>query len=306
MKDFDFSQYQQLKTPEEWIETALKIPQKKKAPLFFLRPAVIGAAAALVITAAVLLTLRFQFGANPPVAPASVVAPPSVTAVAEDATAAPDSVIATNPEGQTVASESTRQEPETVVVTTPAGETVVVIVPAATRTASPPTTAPAATATVPSGTAAASTRPSGSQPVTQSVPTQPSTAPVTDTVIEPATEVQPATGENPIMDAPDGVYCGTITLQCAANSPFYQDGTVHVRIIPTQEEDQRPYTFPTALQKTDGWGTENAEKTAVIDPLSVGVELASDYYIIEVTDNRGNRKEWYAALSEDSSFIFYL
>ena len=299
MKESDFSQYKQLKTPEEWIDKALKIPNKKKAPLFFLRPAVIGAAAALVITAAVVLTLRYQFGAKPPVAPESLTAPPSVTVAAEESVGTTGIAAATAAEGGTAPVCT-----GTAAATAPEGETVASGLPASVQTVPKPTAAPYTGASAAESTAASGA--SDPQPLTQAAPTQQTTAPVTEQATEPVTEVQPATEDKPAVEVPDGVYCGTLTLMCPANSPFYQDGTVHVRIIPMTEEGL-PYTFPTALTMvSDGWSAEKAEKTAVLDPLRVGVELAGDYYIVEVTDSRGNRQEFYAALFEDSSFIFYI
>lgn len=57
MTEKDFRQLKDLRTPEEWIENALLIPQKKNKPLFLLRPSVIGAAASLLIIVAAALTL---------------------------------------------------------------------------------------------------------------------------------------------------------------------------------------------------------------------------------------------------------
>ncbi len=53
----DFRQLKDLRTPEEWIENALLIPQKKNKPPFLFRPSVIGAAASLLIIATAALTL---------------------------------------------------------------------------------------------------------------------------------------------------------------------------------------------------------------------------------------------------------
>ena len=55
--NFDFSQLKSVKTPENWIETAVNIPQKKKPLPFILRSYVIGTAASLVIVAAAVLTI---------------------------------------------------------------------------------------------------------------------------------------------------------------------------------------------------------------------------------------------------------
>ncbi len=57
MTEKDFRQLKDLRTPEEWIENALLIPQKKNKPPFLFRPSVIGAAASLLIIATAALTL---------------------------------------------------------------------------------------------------------------------------------------------------------------------------------------------------------------------------------------------------------
>ena len=58
-----FSQLNSLKTPEGWIEAALQIPTNRKKPLpRLLRPAFIGAAAALIIVTAVIWTLALHAG----------------------------------------------------------------------------------------------------------------------------------------------------------------------------------------------------------------------------------------------------
>ena len=64
--NFDFSQLKSFKTPENWIETAVNIPQKKKPLPFILRPYVIGTAASLVIVAAAVLTILLSSGGKPP------------------------------------------------------------------------------------------------------------------------------------------------------------------------------------------------------------------------------------------------
>ncbi|MBQ2358125.1 MAG: hypothetical protein II395_05210, partial [Ruminococcus sp.] len=57
MTEKDFRQLKDLRTPEEWIENALLIPQKKTKQPFLFRPSVIGAAASLLIIATAALTL---------------------------------------------------------------------------------------------------------------------------------------------------------------------------------------------------------------------------------------------------------
>ena len=63
LNEFDFSQLQQLRTPENWVEAAVHIPQEKQKPrLLRFRPYSVGAVAVLVIVAVTLLTLLLQTG----------------------------------------------------------------------------------------------------------------------------------------------------------------------------------------------------------------------------------------------------
>ena len=67
MKKLNFDALTQFEVPESWIERALDAKPKKK-PLW-LRPVVIGSAASLVITAAVVLTLWLHTGGSAPLSP---------------------------------------------------------------------------------------------------------------------------------------------------------------------------------------------------------------------------------------------
>ena len=80
MSDFRFTAFDNLKTPESWIEKAVNIPKTNKKPIpMFLRPTVIGSAAVVCLVTAVVLTLRLTFGfGKPPVNPGQAVAPHSL------------------------------------------------------------------------------------------------------------------------------------------------------------------------------------------------------------------------------------
>lgn len=83
MKKLNFDALTQFEVPESWIERALAAKPKKK-PLW-LRPVVIGSAASLVITAAVVLTLWLHTGSSAPLSPKTEL-PVQPSAVAADKT----------------------------------------------------------------------------------------------------------------------------------------------------------------------------------------------------------------------------
>lgn len=83
MKKLNFDALTQFEVPESWIERALDAKPKKK-PLW-LRPVVIGSAASLVITAAVVLTLWLHTGGSAPLSPKTEL-PVQPSAVAADKT----------------------------------------------------------------------------------------------------------------------------------------------------------------------------------------------------------------------------
>ena len=108
----NFNQLKSVKTPESWVENALKIPteQKKPLPLFF-RPAIIGTAAGVALAAVLGVLLFMTLGRN------SIPVRPSVqsTSVSQDNT----TPTFTTPQGEIYV---TTPQGDTQPVTTPQGQ----------------------------------------------------------------------------------------------------------------------------------------------------------------------------------------
>ncbi len=112
----NFNQLKSVKTPESWVEKALKIPseQKKPLPLFF-RPAIIGTAAGVAFAAVLGVLLFMTLGRNNiPVQPST-----QSTAVPQDSTAPTfttpqGEIYVTTPQGATQPVTTQRGQPATV------------------------------------------------------------------------------------------------------------------------------------------------------------------------------------------------
>ena len=178
----NFNQLKSVKTPDSWVENALKIPteQKKPLPLFF-RPAIIGTAAGVALAAVLGVLLFMTLGRN------SIPVRPSVqsTSVSQDNT----TPTFTTPQGE-------------IYVTTPQGDTQPVTTPQGQpATVSPvqnqPTSEPAGTGSTvrPSSPAVSPTQPGTTNPGATVKPTAPTVKPTSPAVVptqapttEPGTE----------------------------------------------------------------------------------------------------------------------
>ncbi len=177
----NFNQLKSVKTPESWVENALKIPseQKKPLPLFF-RPAILGTAASVALAAVLGVLLFMTLGRNSiPVLPAT-----QSTVASQDNT----TPTFTTPQGE-------------IYVTTPQGATQPVTTPQGQpATVSPsrgqPTTEPAETGGVlrPFSPVVSPTQPGTTQPGATASPTSPpapTTKPSIPVVGPPAPTIQP-------------------------------------------------------------------------------------------------------------------
>ncbi len=172
MKKLNFDALTQFEVPESWIERALDAKPKKK-PLW-LRPAVIGSAASLVITAAVVLTLWLHTGGSAPLSPKTElpVQPSAVAAGKTESTLQNESTAPTipsatgsdTPDGGALTVASAAQA----VTQAPATQPTVTSGAKPTQAAQPVTTKP----TVPT------------QPTTTAQPTQPTQPPLRITDLE--------------------------------------------------------------------------------------------------------------------------
>ena len=178
----NFNQLKSVKTPESWVENALKIPteQKKPLPLFF-RPAIIGTAAGVALAAVLGVLLFMTLGRN------SIPVRPSVqsTSVSQDNT----TPTFTTPQGE-------------IYVTTPQGDTQPVTTPQGQpATVSPvqnqPTSEPSETGSTvrPSSPTVSPSQPGTTNPGATVKPTAPTVKPTSPSVVptqapttEPGTE----------------------------------------------------------------------------------------------------------------------
>lgn len=178
MKKLNFDALTQFEVPESWIERALDAKPKKK-PLW-LRPVVIGSAASLVITAAVVLTLWLHTGGSAPLSPKTElpVQPSAVAAGKTESTLQNESTaptISDTPDGGALTVASAAQA----VTQAPATQPTVTSGAKPTQAAQPVTAKP----TVP--TQPVTTKPTmPTQPTTTAQPTQPTQPPLRITDLE--------------------------------------------------------------------------------------------------------------------------
>lgn len=281
MNEFDFTQMKNLKAPEEWVENAVNIPKKKQKSVFvFLRPQFIGSAAAVVlVTAAVLMTLLLQHGApKPSLTPAPMIV---TTAATEPFESVPEST--TQAAAQTTAAtEATKRE--TVVPVTESTPEHATAPAKAPSSASPqiPTTAATAPATNPQ---------SPTQPATQSAtetPTQPATQTATEPAEAPAeetvdTETDPA--NPPVETVPRDIFYGEVTVRISPKCPLYQSKYLYIAVLDSSGRDCSHYTI--ARKLTDG--------KIMFPPQSFNIYLynGEDYILRVYSQNGLERRAWF-------------
>ena len=290
---FDFSQLKSFKTPENWIETAINIPQKKKPLPFILRPYVIGTAASLVIVAAAVLTILLSSGGKPPLGnERSFAVQPAVTVPTEiiEETNASGEVIATHVV-PAITDGTTPQATEIIEVTNALGEVIAtqavpVTSPSAGNTA-PQTTAEASTTSAAAPTAAETT--ASETPWTTTVPEIIST---TDDISEEVETLSPAWDETqtvtePVQEthAPD-VFTGNLTLIITPDSPLF--GSVFVKLDFYNESGAKvdsTVAVKPILNEMTGY------KTASFYPYGNGMNLYCwQTYTLRVYDTKGNSR----------------
>ena len=294
---FDFSQLKSFKTPENWIETAIKIPQKKKPLPFILRPYVIGTAASLVIVAAAVLTILLSSGGKPPLGNEHGFAvQPAVTVPTEiiEETNASGEVIATHVV-PVITEGTTPQATEIIEVTNNSGE---VIATQAVPVTSPPATgATTAPNTNPAQTTGGTTATEATIKPTTAEPTAPATVPVTIHT-QPAWDVQETTNiseevDPAIEDVTDNIqtgktdppteYTGTLTLIITPDSPLF--GSVYVKLDIYNESGDKVGNTVVLKPKLSNAGF----KAVTITPGDQGMTLYRwQTYTLRVYDTNGN------------------
>ena len=294
---FDFSQLKSFKTPENWIETAINIPQKKKPLPFILRPYVIGTAASLVIVAAAVLTILLSSGGKPPLGNEHGFAvQPAVTVPTEiiEETNASGEVIATHAV-PVITEGTTPQATEIIEVTNALGEVIATqAVPVTSPPATGATTAPNTTSTQATGGTAAT---DAAVKPTAAEPTAPATEPVTIQT-QPAWNVQETTNtteeDDPaVEDATDDtaatetkppvLFTGNLTLIITPDSPLF--GSVYVKLDIYNESGDKAGNTVVLKPNLSNAGF----KAVTIKPNDQGMTLYRwQTYTLRVYDTNGN------------------
>lgn len=259
MTEKDFGQLKGVRTPEEWIDKALLIPNKKNKPLLF-RPSVIGAAASLLVIAAAALTLFFNLRRLPEPAPQTVFQ----TATAANASTEAETVRPTQPadtQPTTAAIPPATVRPQTATAQTADSSAVSPVpLPTAAPTVQPtlsPTVKPTAAPTVP---ATCSTYPLTEPPETKL------TVPVTVPATPPYEE--------------ELYYMGRILFRAGADSAFADSASVRVTL------SQSGYTYSnlTVPLRIDGAG----ERFGVLPLYEEAILLYADSTVTVTVSDGGH------------------
>ena len=295
---FDFSQLKSFKTPENWIETAINIPQKKKPLPFILRPYVIGTAASLVIVAAAVLTILLSSGGKPPLGNEHGFAvQPAVTVPTEiiEETNASGEVIATHVV-PVITEGTTPQATEIIEVTNAFGE---VIATQAVPVTSPQATGATAANTNPAQATGGTTATEAAVMPTAAGPTAPATEPVTIQT-QPAWNVQETTNnaeeDYPAIEDetdntqtgktdPPAEYTGSLTLIITPDSPLF--GSVYVKLDIYNESGDKAGNTVVLKPNLSTAGF----KAVTIKPNEQGMTLYRwQTYTLRVYDTNGNSR----------------
>lgn len=282
MTEKDFRQLKDLRTPEEWIENALLIPQKKNKPPFLFRPSVIGAAASLLIIATAALTLFLNLRQLPEPTTQTVfqtVTPTDASATAKEnvhttqtATTQPTAV-SSSP--STAAVSQAASSSQTAQAVSPSGSS-----------NSSPTPLPTVKPTV-SPTASPTVKPTGSPTVPPTVkptavPTEPatySTQPLTaPTEIKPTV---PATVPATLPKEEELYYMGRFIFHAGQGSVFADSASVSV----TLSQSGYAYSNLTVPLRSDGTG----KKRGVLPIYEEAILLYTDSLCTVTVSGGGHR-----------------
>ena len=286
MTEKDFRQLKDLRTPEEWIENALLIPQKKNKPPFLFRPSVIGAAASLLIIATAALTLFLNLRQLPE--PTTQTVFQTVTPTDTSATTT-ETVQATPP--STMQPTAVSSSPSTAAVSQAASssQTAQAVSPSGSSNSSPtplPTVKPTVSPTV-SPTASPTVKPTGSPTVPPTVkptavPTEPatySTQPLTaPTEIKPTV---PATVPATLPKEEELYYMGRFIFHAGQGSVFADSASVSV----TLSQSGYAYSNLTVPLRSDGTG----KKRGVLPIYEEAILLYTDSACTVTVSGGGHR-----------------
>ncbi len=278
----DFRQLKDLRTPEEWIENALLIPQKKNKPPFLFRPSVIGAAASLLIIATAALTLFLNLRQLPE--PTTQTVFQTVTPTDTSATTT-ETVQATPPSTMQPTAVSSSPSTAAVMQTPSSSQTAPAVSPTGSSNSSP-TPLPTVKPTV-SPTASPTVKPTGSPTVPPTVkptavPTEPatySTQPLTaPTEIKPTV---PATVPATLPKEEELYYMGRFIFHAGQGSVFADSASVSV----TLSQSGYAYSNLTVPLRSDGTG----KKRGVLPVYEEAILLYTDSACTVTVSGDGHR-----------------
>lgn len=282
MTEKDFRQLKDLRTPEEWIENALLIPQKKNKPPFLFRPSVIGAAASLLIIATAALTLFLNLRQLPE--PTTQTVFQTVTPTDTSATTT-ETVQATPP--STMQPTAVSSSPSTAAVSQAASssQTAPAVSPSGSSNSSPtplPTVKPTASPTVsptvkPTGspTVPPTVKPTAAPTTPATYATQPLTAP---TEIKPTV---PATVPATLPKEEELYYMGRFIFHAGQGSVFADSASVSV----TLSQSGYAYSNLTVPLRSDGTG----KKRGVLPIYEEAILLYTDSACTVTVSGDGHR-----------------
>ena len=278
----DFRQLKDLRTPEEWIENALLIPQKKNKPPFLFRPSVIGAAASLLIIATAALTLFLNLRQLPE--PTTQTVFQTVTPTDTSATTT-ETVQATPP--STMQPTAVSSSPSTAAVSQAASlsQTAPAVLPTGSSNSSPtplptvkPTVSPTVSPTVkPTGspTVPPTVKPTAAPTTPATYATQPLTAP---TEIKPTV---PATVPATLPKEEELYYMGRFIFHAGQGSVFADSASVSV----TLSQSGYAYSNLTVPLRSDGTG----KKRGVLPVYEEAILLYTDIACTVTVSGDGHR-----------------
>ena len=282
MTEKDFRQLKDLRTPEEWIENALLIPQKKNKPLFLLRPSMIGAAASLLIIAAAALTLFLNLRQLPEPTPQTVlqtVTPTDTSATAKETVHTPQTAttqptaVSSSPSTAAVSQAASSSQTAPAVSPTGSSNSSPTPLPTVKPTASPtvsPTVKPTGSPTVPP-----TVKPTAVPTMPATYATQPLTAP---TEIKPTV---PATVPATLPKEEELYYMGRFIFHAGQGSVFADSASVSV----TLSQSGYAYSNLTVPLRSDGTG----KKRGVLPVYEEAILLYTDSACTVTVSGDGHR-----------------
>ncbi|MGN1432562.1 MAG: hypothetical protein ACI4XI_02570 [Ruminococcus sp.] len=314
MKKVNFNQLKSVKTPENWIENAIKIPQKNKKKPVYLNPYIIASAACFVFCCALCAVVFLNFGIDNPIPVAPVKSSgTSVSDVTDSTTPSSNlSVIPTisNPIINNIPTATAASQQQTGSVqksTNPSGQTNETVQGSTGKNSS----ASQSVVTNPEPTeikeGSNSNTSNTDRPAIPDTPETEPTQPVTDPT-EPPTVIPTPTEPGippiqPTISGSDEKFTSSIYF-CFSS------------YLPEECEDESEYYchIMSASGQTFAEKFSSVEKATVVftqdgitvqyNPYNKGLRLKTGNYYLTFYDNYGNSYTYYAYLGNQSVYIY--